>query len=73
MEQGPPVNLLSAAQLRFLARVKSLRPAAALRWRGDAKGWSLDVVEERGDAPSRPLLAARLGRDGTVKTTRSWV
>jgi hypothetical protein len=67
------VNLLSAGQLRFLARVRALRPNAELEWRGDASGWSLAVGESHGDAPRRPFLTARLDRNGTVKATRSWV
>jgi hypothetical protein len=73
MEQGPPVNLLSATQLRFLGRIKTLRPTAEMHWRGDAAGWSLDVVEHSTGAPDKPVLAARLDRDGTVETTRSWL
>ena len=73
MEQGPPVNLLSAGQLRFLARVRALRPNAELQWRGNASGWSLAVGESHGDAPRRPVLTAHLDRNGTVKATRSWV
>jgi hypothetical protein len=73
MEQGPPVNLLSGTQLRFLARIKTLRPAAKMHWRGDGAGWSLDVVEPSKGAPDKPLLAARLDRDGTIETTRSWL
>jgi hypothetical protein len=72
-EQSPPVNVLSAAQLRFLARIKGLRPEAELRWRGDASGWSLDVAQSRRDMPPKRLLSARLDRDGTVKTMRSWL
>ena len=73
VEQGPPVNLLSAAQLRFLGRLKTLRPAAEMRWRGDSAGWSLDVVEQSKGAPDKPVLAARLDPDGTVETTRFWL
>jgi hypothetical protein len=73
MDDGPPVNLLSAAQLRFLARVMCVRPNAVLHSRGDASGWSLAVEESRRDEPGRPLLTARLGRDGTVRTKRDWL
>jgi hypothetical protein len=73
MEQGPPVNLLSAGQLRFLARVRALRPTAELQWRGDASGWSPAVEESHGEAPRRPLLTANLDRNEMVKATRSWV
>lgn len=67
------MNLLSGAQLRFLARIRALRPAAELQWSGDADGWSLDVVEQSRGAPSRRVLAARLDRDGSVVTTRPWL
>jgi hypothetical protein len=73
MQQGPPVNLLSAAQLRFLARVRGLRPNAVLRWRDDAGGWSLDVADPGPDTPSRPPFTARLERDGSVRTKRDWL
>ena len=67
------MNLLSAGQLRFLARVRALRPNAELHWRGDASGWSLAVGETHGDASRRPLLTAHLDHNGTVKATRSWM
>jgi hypothetical protein len=67
------VNLLSAGQLRFLARIKGLRPNALLTWGDDAGGWSLEVAERRRDEPTRPLLTARLGRDGTVETRSQWL
>jgi hypothetical protein len=67
------VNLLSAGQLRFLARIRGVRPNAELHWRGDASGWLLAVGESHAGAPPRPLLTAHLDRDGTVKTTRSWL
>jgi hypothetical protein len=73
VEDGPPVNLLSAAQLRFLGRIKGLRPNLVLAWEGDAQGWSLDVTEPRPDAPGAPLLTARFERDGTVRAKRSWL
>jgi hypothetical protein len=72
-ELGPPVNLLSAAQLRFLARIRGLRPGAELHWRGDARGWSLDVAQSRRDMPPKRLLTARLDRDGTVRTKWNWL
>jgi hypothetical protein len=73
MEQGPPVNLLSGTQLRFLARIRTLRPSAELRWRGDGTGWSLEVVEHSKEEPDKSLLAARLDCEGRIKSTRSWL
>jgi hypothetical protein len=73
MEQGPPVNLLSGKQLRFLARIRTLRPAAELHWRGDGAGWSLEVVEHAEGKPDKPLLAARLDCEGRIKNARSWL
>jgi hypothetical protein len=73
MDEGPPVSLLSAKQLRFLARIRTLRPTAELRWRTESGGWSLDVVEQRNDKACRSLLKARLGSDGTIRTGRSWI
>jgi hypothetical protein len=73
MEQGPPVNLLSAKQLRFLARIRTLRPTAELRWQEGKAAWSLDVVEHGKDDVGKSLLKARLGSDGTIRTMRSWV
>ncbi|MEA2385318.1 MAG: hypothetical protein QOH72_5289 [Solirubrobacteraceae bacterium] len=67
------MNLLSAGQLRFLARIKGLRPNALLSWGDDAGGWSLEVAEPQRDEPTRPLFTARLGRDGTVETPRQWL
>jgi hypothetical protein len=72
-QQGPPVNLLSGTQLRLVARIRTLRPSAELRWRGDGGGWSLEVVEHVRDGPDRTVLAARLDSDGTIETTRSWL
>jgi hypothetical protein len=72
MEQGPPVNLLSGTQLRLVARIRTLRPSAELHWRGDGAGWSLEVVEHVRGGPDKTVLAARLGSDGTIETTRSW-
>ena len=72
-EQGPPVNLLSGTQLRLVARIRTLRPSAELLWRGDADGWSLEVVEHGRDGPAKTVLAARLDSDGTIETTRSWL
>ena len=73
MDQGPPVGLLSAKQLRFLARIRTLRPTAELRWRTGSAGWSLDVVEHGNDDACKSLLKARLGSDGTIRTARSWL
>ena len=72
-DQGPPVNALSGKQLRFVARIRALRPAAELRWRSGRGGWSLEVVERIAGAPDKPLLKARLGSDGTIRTMRSWL
>jgi hypothetical protein len=72
-EQGPPVNLLSGAQLRLVARIRTLRPSAELRWRGDGGGWSLEVVEHARAGPDRTVFAARLDSDGTIETTRAWL
>ena len=69
---GPPVNLLSAGQLRLVARVKSVRPTAELRWVRDGSGWSLEVFEQ-GRRQSRLLLSARLDRDGTIETHDSLI
>jgi hypothetical protein len=73
MEQGPPVNVLSAKQLRFLARIRTLRPAAELRWRKGNGGWALDVVQHGNGDEGRSLLKARLGSDGTIRSMRSWL
>jgi hypothetical protein len=72
VEQGPPVNLLSGAQLRLLARIRTLRPTAELQWEGDGEGWSLKVVEVAKEHAPRHLLEARLNSDGTIETTRAW-
>jgi hypothetical protein len=73
VEQGPRVNALSGRQLRFVARIKTLRPAAELRWRSGRGGWSLDVVERITGRPDKSLLKARLGSDGSIRTMRSWL
>jgi hypothetical protein len=72
-EHGPRVNALSGRQLRVLARIRTLRPAAELRWRGARGGWSLEVVERITGGPEKTLLKARLGSDGTIRTMRSWL
>ena len=72
MEQGPPVNLLSGTQLRLVARIRTLRPSAELRWQGDGAGWSLEVIEHVRGAPDKTVLAARLDSDGTIETTHAW-
>jgi hypothetical protein len=72
-EHGPQVNALSGKQLRFVARIRTLRPAAELRWRGGSGGWSLEVIERITDRPAKVLLKARLGSDGTIRTMRSWL
>jgi hypothetical protein len=73
MDDGPPVNLLSGKQLRFLARIRTLRPAAELRWHSGSAGWSLDVVEHGKDDVCKSLIKARLGSDGTIRMGRSWI
>jgi hypothetical protein len=73
VEAGPQVNLLSAKQLRFVARLRALRPGAELRWQKGNACWSLDVVEQGNDDRCRTLLKARLDADGTVRSIRSWL
>jgi hypothetical protein len=73
VEQGPQVNALSGKQLRFVARIKTLRPSAELCWRCGRGGWSLEVVERITGKPDKSLLKARLGSDGTIRTVRSWL
>ena len=73
VEAGPQVNLLSAKQLRFVARIRALRPGAELRWEEGRGCWSLDVVELGNDDRCRSLLKARLGADGTIRNIRSWL
>ena len=72
-EAGPEVNLLSAKQLRFVARIRALRPAADFHWHEGRACWSLDVVEHGTDDRCRSLLKARLGADGTIRNVRSWL
>lgn len=69
MDQGPPVNLLSAAQLRLLARIRGLRPDAEIRWSGDELGWSVEVIDS--DRGGRPIYTARLHRTGSITAARS--
>lgn len=73
MYEGPPVNVLSGKQLRFLARIRTLRPTAELRWEAGSAGWSLDVVEHGKNDGCKSLLKARLGSDGTIRTVRPWL
>jgi hypothetical protein len=73
MDEGPPVNVLSGKQLRFVARIRTLRPTAELRWCAGREGWSLEVVEHSSEKPDKALLRARLGSDGTIRTIRSWL
>jgi len=73
VEAGPQVNLLSAKQLRYVARIRALRPGAELRWQKGRACWSLDVVEQDKDDRCRSLLKARLGADGTIRNVRSWL
>jgi hypothetical protein len=69
LDDGPTVNQLSAAQLRLLARVKSVRPRAQLHWLPDGAGWALEVHELARDHSSRCLLTARFRRDGTINSS----
>jgi hypothetical protein len=59
--EGPLVGSLSGAQLRLLARVRSLRPDASLRWERGLDGWVCDVL-----ARERRLATLTLSDDGRV-------
>jgi hypothetical protein len=65
--------VLSGKQLRFVARIRTLRPTAELLWRDGREGWSLEVVEHATGKPDKALLKARLGADGTIRTMGSWL
>jgi hypothetical protein len=69
MDQGPPVNLLSPAQLRLVARMRTVRPAADVRWTGDERGWLVELVIP--DGGGRVVYSARLHRTGEISDARN--
>ena len=61
---GPPVDLLSASQLRALARVRAKYPRASLLWRADRAGWTLELRRPAHGGATRTVQVIRFGRDG---------